>query len=38
LPVTTTTVVMRMLAACETDKLAPGLDDSDRGSGMVVAP
>ncbi len=38
LPVTAPTVIARMLSACRTDKLVPGLDDSDRGVGMVTAP
>ena len=38
LPVTAPTVVARMLSACRTEMLVPGLDDSDRGVGMVTAP
>ena len=38
LPVTAPTVIARMLSACRTDTLVPGLDGSDRGVGMVTAP
>lgn len=38
LPATAPTVVARMLSACSTETFASGLDDSDRGVGMVAAP
>jgi subtilisin family serine protease len=38
LPANAATVVARLLSACSTDRLAPGLGDSDRGVGMVAAP
>jgi subtilisin family serine protease len=38
LPATAPTVIARMLSACRTDTLAQGLDDTDRGVGIVAAP
>jgi subtilisin family serine protease len=37
-PANSDTVTARLLASCRVDGLAPGVDEADRGSGLITAP